>query len=80
MTIEIQEPELEALIRRRMDSGHFSTVEDVLLQALKAAPEPQAGDPQGTKRSLGEFLRDSPLWGSGLEIDRTNDYPTVIAF
>jgi hypothetical protein len=38
MTIEIDEPELEALIQERMKSGHFQSVEEVLIQALKAAP------------------------------------------
>jgi uncharacterized protein with von Willebrand factor type A (vWA) domain len=37
MTIEIQRPELEALIQERMKSGAFQSVEDVLLQALKSA-------------------------------------------
>jgi hypothetical protein len=38
MTIEIHRPELEALIRERMKSGAFQSVEDVLIQALKSAP------------------------------------------
>lgn len=38
MNIEIQQPELEALILDRMQSGAFATVEDVLLNALKATP------------------------------------------
>jgi hypothetical protein len=38
MTIEIQRPELEALIQERMKSGVFGSVEDVLMQALKSAP------------------------------------------
>jgi hypothetical protein len=40
MTIEIQRPELEALILERMQLGAFATVEDALLQALKSAPLP----------------------------------------
>ena len=38
MNIEIQKPELEALILERMKSGGFQSVEDVLMQALKSAP------------------------------------------
>jgi len=41
MIIEIHEPELEALIRKRMASGAFENVEDALLQALRSAPLPQ---------------------------------------
>jgi hypothetical protein len=36
MTIEIHTPELEALIMQRMKSGGFHSVEEVLLEALKA--------------------------------------------
>jgi hypothetical protein len=38
MTIEIQKPELEALILERMQRGGFASVEDVLMQALEASP------------------------------------------
>jgi hypothetical protein len=44
MTIEIQRPELEALIQERMREGAFESVEDVLLQALKTAPVPSRED------------------------------------
>ena len=40
MTIEIQKPELEALIRDWMRTGAFSNVEDALIQALKSVPLP----------------------------------------
>lgn len=40
MTIEIQRPELEALILERMQLGAFPTIEDALLQALKSSPLP----------------------------------------
>lgn len=33
MTIEINRPELEALIRERMSAGAFQSVEDALMQA-----------------------------------------------
>jgi len=35
MTIEIHQPELEALIRDRMASGHFASVEELLLCTLE---------------------------------------------
>ena len=38
MTIEIHQPELEALILERMESGAFRNVEEVLMQALRSAP------------------------------------------
>jgi len=42
MSIEIHQPEIEALIEQRMASGAFQDVEEVLLYALKSAPEPTA--------------------------------------
>jgi len=42
MTIEITRPEIESLIRQRLQSGAFVDAEDVILRALKSfAPEPQ---------------------------------------
>jgi hypothetical protein len=52
MMIEIQRPELEALIQERMMSGAFQSVEDVLLQALKFAPLPGKQDPRGKTEKL----------------------------
>ena len=40
MTIEIQRPELEALILERMKTGAFPSVEDALIEALKSSPPP----------------------------------------
>jgi hypothetical protein len=44
MTIEIHNPELEALIQERMKRGLFQKIEDVLIQALKSAPLPARQD------------------------------------
>jgi hypothetical protein len=45
VTIEIQKPELEALILERMQSGSFQSIEDVLLQALASAPPVRKPEP-----------------------------------
>ncbi len=39
MTIEINRPEIEALIQHRLDSGGFASVEDVLHDALEMQGE-----------------------------------------
>jgi hypothetical protein len=77
MIIEIHKPELEDLIRERMASGEFQTVEDVLIQALKASPagEHPSAPPKKPKKSLGQFLLESPLRDSGLKLERQRDYP-----
>ena len=41
MTIELK-PDLEALIQKRLESGMFQDVEDVLLQALESQDAEQA--------------------------------------
>jgi hypothetical protein len=48
MTIEIHRPELEALIRERMKTGAFQTVEDALMEALNSSQPSE--DRTGTSR------------------------------
>jgi len=45
MMIEIQKPELQALIQERMLAGAFQSVEDALMQALQSAPLPGKKEP-----------------------------------
>ncbi len=42
MTIETNRPEIEALIRQRLHSGAFESVEDVLFDALEIQSEREA--------------------------------------
>jgi hypothetical protein len=51
MTIEIQSPELEAIILERMKVGGFSSPEDALIQAFnpRIAPQPR---PDSTERDV----------------------------
>ncbi len=45
MTIDLKQPELEALIRLRMQTGRYASVEEALLEALRTAPLPaKAGE------------------------------------
>ena len=77
MTIEIHKPELEALIRERMETGSFQSVEDVLMQALQPSPSSEQGGGPARKprKNLAQFLLESPLRGSGLRLERQKDYP-----
>ncbi len=45
MTIEISSPDVEALIRQRMQAGSFKSLEDLLREVLRspAAPETRTG-------------------------------------
>jgi hypothetical protein len=77
MTIEIQKPELEALILERMRLGAFPTVEDALLQALKSSPLPSGqgaavsnGTPGPTGADLVAAMQASPYKDIALEPTR----------
>ena len=79
MTIEIHRPELEALIRERMESGEFQSVEDVLMQALKPSAlttetltPPKRRRPAGRK-SLAQLFAESPLKGLDIDFERDPD-------
>jgi hypothetical protein len=41
MTIEIRQPEIEALIEQRLREGGFRNAEEVLAHALRSSPEPR---------------------------------------
>lgn len=77
MTIEIQKPELEALIRAWMKTGAFPTVEDALIQALKSSPLPgeqgapaSSGTPAPTGSDLVAAMQSSPYKEIDLEPPR----------
>ena len=55
MTIEIDRPELEALIMERMKAGAFQNVEDVLMQALEAT-RPVKPDPPAENRTGADLI------------------------
>ena len=87
MTIEIQKPELEALILERMQLGAFSTVEEALFEALKSSPLPsgagvpkQNGTPGRTGADLIAAMQASPYKEIGLEPARDRLPVRDIAF
>jgi hypothetical protein len=76
MTIEINKPELEALIRRRLESGQ--SVEDVLWQALTAAAAeeklaPAKSPRPESKKSLAQLFTESPFKGLEMDFERFPD-------
>jgi hypothetical protein len=56
MTIEIHQPELEALILRRMESGGFQDVEEVLFHALRFSPPPETPANTDSKRTGADLM------------------------
>lgn len=69
MTIEIKEPELEALIRQRIESGAFQSVEEILWQGLKTlGPKAEQPAPASKAKDLVELF--APLRGLNLDFGR----------
>lgn len=56
MTIEINRPELEALIQEWMNAGAFQSVEDDLMEALKSSPLPDAGTRKPVKHTSADLI------------------------
>lgn len=56
MAIEIHRPELEALIRERMKTGAFQSVEDVLTQALNSPFFAAHPSPESVTRTGAELV------------------------
>jgi len=56
MSVEIHQPEIEALIQQRMASGAFHDVEEVLLYALKSAPVPSVSKQVPSNRTGAELV------------------------
>lgn len=56
MTIEINRPELETLIRERINAGAFQIVEDALMQALTSSPVPDDPEAEPVKRTSPDLI------------------------
>jgi len=73
MTIEINRPEIEAIIQQRLRSGAFESVEDVLFDALELQGEREAWLQENKeainakiKRGLAQLDRGEGIPGEGL--------------
>jgi hypothetical protein len=87
VTIEIQAPELEALIQDRMRSGAFESVEDVLLQALRSWPSRKEGSNSSaggksviTGAKLVSAMQTSPFKDLCLDVDSERSPVRNVAF
>ena len=75
MTIELK-PEQERIIQEEIRSGHFRTPEEVLDHALAALRDKNSSlkrEPRKPRQNLAQFLMESPLAGSGLDLERDSD-------
>jgi Arc/MetJ-type ribon-helix-helix transcriptional regulator len=76
MTIELK-PEQERIIQEEIRSGHFRNADEVLDHALAALREKNSSlksEPKQPRKNFAQFLMESPLAGSGLNLERDNDH------
>lgn len=76
MTIQITNPEVEALINQRLQSGGFRDAEDVVWQALQSSPpEAAAAPPKNVEPATDMVELFAPLRGLNVvfEADRGKD-------
>lgn len=73
MTIEIKRPELEARIQKRLQSGVFHDVDELLAQALSALDEKRPPAPE-PRQNLADFLLNSAFAGAELDLERRREY------
>ena len=52
MTIQITRPEVEALIKRRLETGAFKDAEDVILQALRSSEREELGSTEKRREAI----------------------------
>jgi Arc/MetJ-type ribon-helix-helix transcriptional regulator len=52
VTIQITRPEVEALIKRRLETGAFKDAEEVILDALKASEREELGSTEKRRAAI----------------------------
>jgi hypothetical protein len=71
MTILITKPEVEALIKQRLESGGFKDAEDVVFQALQSSPSGAATTPESNAQPTKDIVElFAPLRGLNLHFGR----------
>jgi hypothetical protein len=84
MTIQITQPEVEALINQRLQGGRFRNAEDVILHALQSSsatgvPAAPASRRPAGRKSLAQLFADSPFKGLDIDFERDPDYGRDVA-
>ena len=75
MTITIEKPELEALIKQQLESGLFQGIDELLTKALHAFKEHSVSTlAQPRTGRLIDVLSSTPFAGSELDIERQREY------
>ena len=72
-------PETERLVQEEIRQGHFRSVDEMIVEGVIARREKHPPEPaQKPKKNFAQFLMESPLPGSGLNLERQKDYPRPV--
>lgn len=77
MTIDIQ-PDTQELVQEEIRRGHFHSVDEMIVEGVNAWHEKHAVETAKPRKHLYDLLTQPPFAGSGLEIERQEDYPRDI--
>ncbi len=81
MNIDIT-PETARVVREELQSGHFRSLDDLILSGVRAWHEKNqtaTTEPGASGKTLVDFFRESPLVGLELEFSRSRDTGQDIA-
>jgi Arc/MetJ-type ribon-helix-helix transcriptional regulator len=73
-------PETERLVQEEIESGHFRSADELIVQGVLALRErSRTGElvsvPRKPRKNLADILSEPPFAGSELNLDRQKDYP-----
>ncbi len=78
MTVELK-PETERLVREEIESGHFRTLDELIVQGVRALREMSGTETslfsRKLRKDLVDVLSEPPFAGSELDIERQKDCP-----
>jgi hypothetical protein len=81
MTIDIK-PETEQLVQEEIQSGHFHSVDELIVETVHAWREKFGAQPAVTapkpRKHIADILSEPPFAGSNLILERQKDYPREI--
>jgi Arc/MetJ-type ribon-helix-helix transcriptional regulator len=81
VTVELK-PETERLVQEEIKSGHFHSVDELIVQGVHAWHEKHQVEPPAVptrpRKRIYDLLTQPPFAGSELNLERQDDYPRPI--
>jgi Arc/MetJ-type ribon-helix-helix transcriptional regulator len=77
VNIELK-PETERLVQEEIDRGYFRSLDELIVESVRAWHEMHSVEDATPPRSLYELLTQPPFFGGDLKIERQKDLPRDI--